>query len=121
MNRAGRIPTPSMYMMTAGHGPALAGRNTDVGQTPSRVWMLCWLLAIAPPGVCWPLFADVDGHIGRKAGAQHRRVAGAGRPGDAHGDTLHDLDEAAGGVVGGQQREAGAGSARDALHPAGEL
>src|SRR6185312_3357419 len=36
-------------------------------------------------------------------------------PGDADRDALHDLDEVAGGVVGGKQREAGARAAREAL------
>ena len=34
---AGRMPPASMYMTTAGQGPAPSGVNTWVGQTPSRV------------------------------------------------------------------------------------
>ena len=36
-NKVGRIPSPSMKKITAGHGPEPAGRNTEVGHAPSRV------------------------------------------------------------------------------------
>ena len=61
---------------------------------------------------------DVNGHVDRHAGAQrHVRLLG---PGDAHRNALHHLHEVARRVVRRQQREAGAGAAREALDGAFE-